>query len=274
MSENLVAVIQLNSGESVAQNKQTIEKWVQQAGKVGAKLVLLPENCIAMSAIQGEAKKLAEPLGQGEVQAYFSKIAKENQLWLVVGAFPILDKGLVYQTSLVFDDCGELVAHYHKRHLFNVTLPDGSATYRESDAFSYGRAIRVVETPIGKVGLSICYDLRFPGHFQRLADAGAEILTVPAAFTYHTGKAHWATLLKARAIENQCYVIAAGQVGEHPGNRRTWGHSMIINPWGEVLADKATAVGLITAKLDIKELYENRHRFPTLEHRQDSFTDK
>lgn len=264
-----VAAVQLNSSDKITDNLAMIEKAVKQAANEGARLVLLPENCVYMSAVQGETKHIAEQLGNGEIQQRFAALAVKYRLWLIVGAFPTIDNGRIYQTSLVFDEQGEWVKHYHKRHLFNVTLPDGQESYRESDAFEFGDEIAVVETPIGKVGLSICYDLRFPKHFRRLLDAGAEILTLPAAFTYRTGQAHWEVLLRTRAIENQCYVIAAGQVGEHPGNRQTWGHSMIIDPWGRVLAENADSVGVVSANINLPELHHLRHVFPTLTHCRD-----
>lgn len=270
-SSHHVAAIQLNSGENIDANLNAIATHVADAAQRGAKLVLLPENCAYMAAEQGDSKRIAEDLGDlnGTVQSRFAELAAANHIWLIVGAFPTIENGNIYQTSLVFDAAGNHVAHYHKRHLFNVTLPDGRESYRESDAFEYGDDVVVVPTPVGNVGLSICYDLRFPKHFNRLVDAGAEILTLPAAFTHRTGKAHWEVLLRARAIENQCYVIASGQVGHHPGNRQTWGHSLIIDPWGKILAEQAEQAGSITAHVDLAELHHLRSVFPTLEHQRD-----
>lgn len=266
-----IAAIQLNSQDNIDENLQSIEKQLAHAQQRGVKLVLLPENCVYMGAEQGSSANIAEPLNEGgRVMQRFSALAKQYGVWLFVGAFPTLDKGTVYQTLLVYDDQGILVEHYHKRHLFNVTLPDEKESYRESDAFSHGQDIKVVDTPWGRVGLAICYDLRFPEHFRALIDLGATLLLLPAAFTHTTGKAHWEALLRARAIENQCYVLAAGQSGHHPGKRQTWGHSMIINPWGVVLDSLAEGEGLTVADWDNTELEHQRRVFPALQHRRDN----
>lgn len=263
-----ISAIQLNSCDKIDNNLQAIERQLIVAQQRGVKMVLLPENCAYIGAKQGSTANFAEPLaGGGQVMQRFSQMAKSHGLWLFVGAFPTLDNGTVYQTLLVYNDRGELVEHYHKRHLFNVTLPDEKESYRESDAFAHGDAVKVVQTPWGNVGLAICYDLRFPEHFRALVDLGATLLVLPAAFTYTTGKAHWETLLRARAIENQCYVLAAGQSGSHPGARQTWGHSMIINPWGTILDCLEQGEGLVVADWDKTVLEHQRRVFPALTHR-------
>ncbi len=266
-----VASIQLNSSADIDDNLARIERLLADAKKQGAELALLPENCVYMGKVQGDTKDIAEPLakhsGQGRVQQAFAEMAKRHGLWVLVGAFATTEDESVYQTLLVYNDNGERVAHYHKRHLFNVTLPDGKESYRESDAFSAGDRYRVVDTPVGKIGLAICYDLRFPEQFRALLDLGAEIFVLPAAFTYRTGEAHWETLLRARAIENQCYVIASGQCGRHASGRQTWGHSMIINSWGEILAQQAEGEGVVVADIDKELLHHQRQIFPVLTHR-------
>lgn len=263
-----VAAIQLNSNDKIASNMGQIDFWVGKAKAQGAQLALLPENCVYMGKVQGETKNIAEPLGNGEIQRGFSTLAAKYAIWLLVGAFATIENGKVYQTLLVYDDLGQLVTHYHKRHLFDVTLPNSRESYRESDAFTAGQHIQLVDTPVGRLGLSICYDLRFPEQFRKLVEQGATTLILPAAFTYKTGKAHWKVLLRARAIENQCYVIAAAQTGTHPGNRETWGHSMIISPWGEVLSSLPKGEGFVTAEINLALLAHQREVFPTLLHRK------
>lgn len=264
-----VACIQLNSNQHIAENIDKIDFWVGKAAAAGAELVLIPENAACMPATQGDSKKIAEPLdNSGAVMTALSQVAQKHAVWLLVGAFPTLDNGLVYQTLLVYNPSGELAEYYHKRHLFDVTLPDKKESYRESDAFTHGDAVKTVDTPVGRIGLAVCYDLRFPEHFRALLDRGAEILVLPAAFTYNTGKAHWKALLRSRAIENQCYLLASGQTGKHAGGRETWGHSMIIDPWGKVLAKLAQGEGYIIAEIDRHLQRQQRQVFPALQHRR------
>lgn len=263
-----VATIQLTSSDNLDKNLSTIEQLVGDAAAKGAKIALLPENCAFMGKAQSQTKDIAEPLDDGPVQKAFAEIAQKHRIWLIVGAFATIENDTIYQTLLVYDDAGNFVEHYHKRHLFNVTLPDKNESYRESDAFDYGDEIKVIMTPFGNIGLSICYDLRFPEHFRELVDLGAELFVLPAAFTYNTGKAHWETLLRARAIENQCFMIASGQVGTHASGRQTWGHSMIINPWGDILGELPEGEGIVTADIDLDMLKKQREVFPALEHRR------
>lgn len=265
--KHTVASVQLNSTNNVDENLTTIDRLLGEAATQGAKLALLPENCVYMGKSQRDTKDIAEPLGLGRVQTAFANMAQQHGMWVLVGAFATIENDITYQTLLVYNDRGERVAHYHKRHLFNVTLPEGQESYRESDAFSAGDAYRVISSPLGKIGLAICYDLRFPEQFRALIDMGAEIFVLPAAFTYNTGKAHWETLLRARAIENQCYLIASAQYGTHPSGRQTWGHSMVINPWGEILAQHPAGEGVIVADVNSDLLHHQRQVFPALTHR-------
>ncbi len=264
---NQIATIQLNSGNDIQENLGRITYWIGKACEAGASVVLLPENAVYMAEKQGDSQTIAEPLGQGEVQEKLANLAKRYNIWLLVGAFPTIEKGTIFQTLLVYDNHGCLRGFYHKRHLFNVTLPGTQESYRESDAFAAGSDYKVVDTPVGRIGLAICYDLRFPEQFRSLLDMGAEIFVLPAAFTYATGKAHWETLLRSRAIENLCYVVASAQVGKHPGGRETWGHSMIISPWGKVEKTLPTGEGVVMAPIDRSEQQHQRSVFPALEHR-------
>lgn len=266
MSE-IIAAIQLNSNAVIQDNLARIEFWVEKASQAGAKVVLLPENALYMAEVQGQSKSIAEPLGNGKVQTTLGEYAQKHQVWLLVGAFPTIDKESTFQTLLVYNDKGDLVEHYHKRHLFNVTLPDTQESYRESDAFEAGSEYKVIDTPVGKIGLAICYDLRFPEQFRNLVEQGAEVFVLPAAFTYVTGKAHWETLLRSRAIENLCYVLAAGQTGKHPGGRETWGHSMIVSPWGTIVDCLPEEEGFVMATIDREEQQRQRTVFPALSHR-------
>ncbi len=265
-----IAAIQLNSNDAIDDNIASMASLVDAAKQRGAQLILLPENCAFIGERQGQSRDIAEPVeGGGKIMQWFSELAKKHSIWLIVGAFPTIENAKVYQTLLAYNSCGELVTHYHKRHLFDVTLPDESESYRESDAFSAGSEVTVLQTPWGRVGLAICYDLRFPEHFRQLLDTGGiELIVLPAAFTYATGKAHWEVLLRARAIENQCYVLAAGQWGKHRGGRVTWGHSMVINPWGEILDCKEEGDGFALAEWDSELLQKQRRTFPALQHRK------
>lgn len=266
--KNTVASIQLNSSDDINENLAAIDRLVGEAKNQGAALVLLPENCAFMGKHQSQTREVAEPLGNGPVQGAFSAIAKTHDVWLIVGAFATRDDNTIYQTLLVYNDAGVLVDYYHKRHLFNVTLPNENESYRESDAFDYGKDIKVVDSPIGRIGLAICYDLRFPEQFRTMVNEGAEIFVLPAAFTYSTGKAHWEILLRARAIENQCFVIASAQTGVHASGRETWGHSMIIDSWGSILDQQPEGEGIVLADIDLTELRRQRQVFPTLSHRR------
>jgi len=271
MTENSIkaAAIQLASGPSVGGNLTAVAEQIDCAVNQGAKLLVLPENFFLMPKTEAERLVAAEAFGSGRVQDFLSRQAKKHGIWLVGGTIPLEaeDAHKVRAACLVFNDRGECVARYDKIHLFDVSLPNGE-TYRESDVFEAGEEKIVVDTPFGRVGLSICYDLRFPELYRDLTGKGARILVVPSAFTATTGRAHWKPLLRARAIENQCYVIAAGQGGFHSNGRETWGHSFIINPWGEVLDSKQTGSGVVVADLDMEFLETVRSRLPALEHRR------
>jgi len=236
-------------------------------------LVLLPENALCF-ANRPHYLAVAEVLGDGSVQARLSALANEYQCTLVCGSFPIqsaqADK--IFTTTLVYSTEGELIAHYHKMHLFDADVSDAQAVYRESDTFIPGEAIKVIDCGFATIGLAICYDLRFPALFQQLVNAGAEVIVLPAAFTNVTGEAHWQALLQARAIETQCYLVAANQGGEHFTDhadlspRSTYGHSMIIDPWGEILAQAKRGNDTVQANFERAHLQTIRKKMPVQQH--------
>jgi nitrilase len=268
----IVSAVQMNSTADLGHNLETAGRWLQAAATAGSKLVALPENFAFMGAREADKLALAEPEGQGRIQQFLSDTERALKLWIVAGTVPLAvagDPRRVLAASLVYDENGKCVARYDKIHLFDVEVPGGEH-YRESASIARGAGGPVVvETPAGKLGLTVCYDLRFPELYRALVNAGAELFCIPAAFTYRTGEAHWDALLRARAIENQCYVIAPGQYGTHASNRRTWGHSRIIDPWGAVLSARGDDdEGLVSAAIDLAKLQELRKSFPVLEHRR------
>lgn len=269
MSARLAAV-QLNSGADVAANLRAAAYALEQARAQQAGVAVLPENFAFMGAHERDKLAVAEADGHGPIQDFLAQSARALKLWIVAGTVPLRtdDPQRVAPACLVYDAHGARVARYDKIHLFDVDVPGGEA-YRESATIAPGtpRPV-VVETPAGALGLSVCYDLRFPELFRQLVAAGAEVLAVPSAFTAATGEAHWESLLRARAIENQCYVVAPGQWGTHPNGRRTWGHSLILDPWGRVLAQHGDGSGAIVAEAPREPLRALRRGFPVLEHRR------
>ncbi|WP_415895733.1 carbon-nitrogen hydrolase family protein [Neptuniibacter sp. PT34_22] len=268
-----LAVAQMVSGECVDTNLEVVEQLAVEAARSEAKLLLLPEN-FALLDSRALIDLARVEVDTQRIQRFLSSLAKKYNLWLVAGSVPVLAKGdegiedKVWASCLVFDNQGALKASYNKVHLFDVDVADAHAAYRESDFIQAGSDLVTVDSPFGCIGLAICYDLRFPEQFQRLRQMGAEIITVPSAFTYVTGKAHWEVLLRARAIENQCYVLAANQGGEHSPSRKSWGHSMIVGPWGEVLAVReSTGKGLVFADIDLKDVQDRRDAMPVMQHR-------
>lgn len=264
-----VAAVQLNCQDVVADNLGTSERMVAQAAERGAELVVLPENFAYMGPETGK-RELAERLGDASapIQKTLSELARRHRVTLVAGGFPEAsgDPQRPFNTELVYAPDGELIAHYRKIHLFDVKLPDGSEIC-ESEASGSGKEAVVVEIGGFQVGLSICYDLRFPELYRALVDRGAEVLLVPAAFTLLTGKDHWHVLLRARAIEAQCFVVAAAQWGTHPKGRTCYGHALVADPWGTVIAEASDGVGLAVAELDRKVLDRVRTNLPSLKHR-------
>lgn len=267
-----VAAIQMSSVANVEANLATARTLLEEAHAQGAVLAALPENFAIMGRTEEEKLKVAESLGEGAIQAFLGRCARELNMWIIGGTVPVRAEGQagkVAAACLVFDDQGRFAARYDKIHLFDVDLPDREERYRESATIAAGSAPTVVATSAGQVGLSVCYDVRFPELFRILQAQGAEILCVPAAFTAATGRAHWETLLRARAIENLCYVIAPAQGGIHENGRETWGHSLIVDPWGQVI-DCVTAAGpgVAVAEIDRTLQRQVRDRFPALRHRR------
>lgn len=262
MTEFIAACIQTNTQDNAADNIKKAEAAMREAAKNGAKLITLPENALFMQA----PGKGAHPSTEGGV-ARLGGLAKDLGVWLLVGSVHVSSPdGRSFNRSLLISDKGATVARYDKVHLFDVTLKNGE-TYAESDRIAPGADAVLAETPLGKIGLTVCYDVRFPHLFRTLAKAGAEIITVPAAFTYTTGIAHWHVLLRSRAIETGCFIIAPAQCGMHPGSRRTFGHSLIVSPWGEIIAEASEInPGIVYANIDTAKVKEARTMIPALAH--------
>lgn len=267
-----VAAIQMNSGADVAGNLQLADKLMGDAAHDGCTLVVLPENFALMPRKSRDKAKHAEEAGEGPLQAFLSAASHRHGLWIIAGSMPLvspeIDAGRVYGACPVYDPEGNAQAIYRKIHLFDVDLADQQESYRESRSMVPGDEVVTQDTPVGRVGLTICYDLRFPELFRQLVDVGATLFTVPAAFTATTGKAHWHVLLRARAIENLAYVIAAGQYGEHPDGRSTYGHSLIVDPWGRILAEVADGDCHVAADIDPELPAKLRSEFPALANRR------
>lgn len=263
-----IACAQLSSSDNIEQNIVRADALAGEAAQQNAQLIAFPENTFQME-VSGVKRTLYTYDEHPGLKAA-SDIAKRHKIWLLVGSASVKidDSGKTVNRQLLFDDNGELVSHYDKIHLFDVDVGDGQE-YKESKYFLAGDKAVVAQTPWAKIGLSICYDLRFPHLYRALAKSGAEILAVPAAFTQVTGEAHWHVLLRARAIENGCFVIAPAQCGTHAGGRKTYGHAMIIDPWGNVLAEAGTDEGIIVAELDIDQVKKNRRKMPSLTHDKD-----
>ena len=234
-----------------------------------SRLAALPENFSFMGLRDADKRAVAETDGEGPVQAFLAEVARRLKLWIVAGTTPLRSgaDGRVAAASLVYDADGTRVARYDKIHLFDVDLPGRSESYRESANVAPGSEPRVLDTPVGRLGLSVCYDVRFPELYRHLGSAGAQLLSVPSAFTAPTGRAHWETLLRARAIENLCYVIAPAQSGIHPSGRETYGDSMIVDFWGRVLQRLPRGRGCALAEVDLARQSAVRESFPALSHR-------
>lgn len=260
-----VGLIQMTSGPSPLDNLAFIREQVVSLAQQGAKLIVTPENALVFGS-RHDYHQHAEPLGQGALQSHLSQLARDNQIWLVVGSMPIQRAQGVTTTSLLYAPDGQCVAHYDKLHMFDVDVADHHQRYRESETFTPGSEVVCYNAPFANIGLSICYDVRFPSLYSQLVRSGANLILVPAAFTAVTGKAHWQTLLRARAIETQSWVIAVNQVGTHPCGRETWGHSMVISPWGEVVATLTDQRQNLLVDIDLSQVEELRAAMPVGQH--------
>ena len=261
-----VAAVQMISAPQVDENLATATRLVSEAAARGARLVVLPEYWPIMGQTDSDKVALAEAPGEGPLQRFLAQAARQHGIWLVGGTLPLRsgEAGKVLNTTLVYDPEGKPVSRYDKMHLFGFAK--GSESYDEARTIVPGNCVTTFQTPFGRVGLAVCYDLRFPELFRALGDC--MLMVVTAAFTHTTGKAHWEVLLRARAIENQCYVLASAQGGLHPNGRRTWGHSMLIDPWGEVKAVLAEGEGVVSGALDPQFLAGVRESLPALKHRK------
>ena len=261
----IVSAIQMVSGASLENNFQIAADLISQAAAQGAQLVALPEYFCMLGKKETDKLDIAETPGSGPIQDFLADCAHKHKIWLSSGSIPIISPtpGKVFNTQLIFNPAGQQVARYDKIHLFSFAR--GTESYDESRGILAGETVQRVDTPIINLGLSICYDLRFPELYRALGEV--DLILVPSAFTYTTGQAHWELLLRARAIENQCYVLAPAQGGLHENGRRTWGHSMLIDPWGEILSVLPEHAGVVTGTIDPVRLSEVRQALPALKHR-------
>lgn len=271
---NKAAAIQMVSGADIERNLADAGRLLAEAAAAGARLAVLPENFAFMGAGDDAKLAIAEVPGAGPIQEFLAAQSRKHGLWLLGGTVPLrplADKAgetRTYASTLLFNAEGQQLARFDKWHLFDVHIAERDERYEESRSTLAGDTIQVVDTPIGRLGLAVCYDLRFPELFRRMADEQVEVIALPSAFTAATGRAHWEVLLRARAIENLSYVIAPNQGGVHANGRETWGDSLIVDPWGQVLSRLARGAGVVVADIDLAKLRELRQRFPVLQHRR------
>ena len=264
-----IALFQSTSGIDPAVNARALTDAIEEASTGGAEILFTPEMTGLLDRDSARAAKALRSQDEDEVLAACREAAARYRMWVHIGSLAVLaDNGKVANRSFVIDREGAVRGTYDKLHLFDVDLPTGES-WRESNTYSPGAGVTLVNgTPVGKLGLTICYDLRFPSLFARLAESGADVITVPAAFTVPTGKAHWHVLLRARAIEAGLFVVAAAQIGHHEDGRNTFGHSLVVDPWGEVLLDMGEEHGVGFAEIDLKRISDVRSRIPALNHRR------
>jgi len=264
------AAIQMASGSNVSSNLIEVKRLIQVCADAGADIVCLPENFAIMGMTEQDKILIRETYGSGQIQDFLSQQAIDFKVWIVAGTVPILteDENLVRATCLVYKSDGSVIARYDKIHLFDVDVPESNDTYRESETIEAGSDVCVIDSPFGRLGIAICYDLRFPELFRKMNEQNAEIFLIPSAFTAVTGKAHWEPLLKSRAIENLCYVVASAQGGYHVNGRETHGHSMIIDPWGTILDELSNGSGFVISDVDLNKIQNIRKIFPVLQHRK------
>lgn len=268
-----IGCIQMTSGTDVTENLLAAKELIQQAVDQGAGLIVLPENFALMGKNPFDKVKHREVFNQGVIQDFLQEESVRHKIWIVGGTLPLATShpDQVRAACLVFNDAGKCVARYDKIHLFDVKINQGEEIHQESKTIEPGEKTSVIETPFGKLGLAICYDVRFPEMFRAMQAEGVEIIALPSAFTFTTGAAHWEILVRARAIENLSYVIAAAQTGTHANGRKTYGHSMIVNPWGDIKASLPQGTGAIIAEIHLDYLRQVREEFPVLSHRKMMF---
>ena len=253
--KNTVAAIQMCSSHHVSENLKSAEQLIAQAASNQAKLIVLPEMFAVIGLSANDKVLVKEPFGDGQIQRFLAAQAKKHKVWIVGGTIPIEGnhEKKIRASSLVFNDEGVCVARYDKIHLFDVTVSEHEV-YKESDSTEAGDTLVVIDTPVGRLGLGVCYDIRFPELFRAMFEKNVQIIAIPAAFTVTTGKAHWELLARCRAIENYCYVVGACQGGTHSNGRKTYGHSVIIDPWGDVVARKESIEpGVIYTEIDLNK---------------------
>jgi predicted amidohydrolase len=264
-----IAIFQSRTGIDPAANAKGVVEAIGQAADGGAQMLFTPEMSGLLDRDSERARRNVRPQEEDQVLAACREAAARHGMWLHLGSLAVAaEDGKLANRGFVIDSAGDIRASYDKIHLFDVDLPTGES-WRESNVYRGGSDAVVVDgTPVGKLGLTICYDLRFPALFQRLTDAGAQVVSVPAAFTVPTGKAHWEVLLRARAIEAGVFVVAAAQCGRHEDGRETYGHSLLVDPWGEIMADMGEQVGVAFAELELARVAEVRQRVPAIDHRR------
>ncbi|RQS34729.1 carbon-nitrogen hydrolase family protein [Burkholderia sp. Bp8992] len=260
-----VAALQMVSTPDVTRNLAEARRLIAEAAGEGAQLVLLPEYFCFMGHRDTDKLALAEPYQDGPIQRFLADAARRHGIWVIGGTLPLKapEPDRVLNTTLVFDPSGNEAARYDKIHLFN--FEKGDESFDEARTIRAGDTVVAFDAPFGRVGLSVCYDLRFPELYRRMGDCA--LIVVPSAFTYTTGRAHWETLLRARAVENQCYVLAAAQGGKHENGRRTWGHSMLIDPWGEIVAVRDVGASVVLGAIDPQRMADVRQSLPAWRHR-------
>lgn len=271
-----VAAIQMVSSHNIVENLAEAERLMRKAAVQGAKVAVLPENFAVLATAQMRECGRQETGGESVIRRFLSEQAKKLGLWIVGGSLPLATRPdgsdiaeRVRASCLVYNDQGQEVARYDKIHLFDAMVEDAHGQYRESDTFEPGEQVVTVDTPAGRLGLAVCYDLRFPELFRALREQGAEWVCLPSAFTWQTGDAHWHALIRARAIENQVWVVAPGQGGQNSPRRKTYGHSLICDPWGKVASEvEEEGPGLACADLNLEQLSEVRTRMPVWHHRR------
>jgi nitrilase len=260
-----VAALQMVSTPDRERNLAEAGRLIAEAARDGAQMVLLPEYFCFMGFKDTDKLAIRETPGAGPIQQFLADAAREHRVWVIGGTLPLEspEPSRVLNTTLVFEPAGKQAARYDKIHLFN--FEKGEESFDEARTICPGGEVRTFEAPFGRVGLSVCYDLRFPELYRKMGDCA--LIVVPSAFTYTTGRAHWETLLKARAVENQCYVLAAAQGGKHENGRRTWGHSILIDPWGETLAVREEGAGVVAGDIDPARIASVRQSLPAWRHR-------